>query len=88
MTTANASATLTQEELPELLKEPIVTTAENETCDKCGIAVRAAFTASKGKQNLYFCAHHVREYESKLKSTGFTIFPEDTGYGVAKRQGL
>lgn len=57
-----------------------------ETCDKDGIYIPARYSASKGDQVLFFCAHHVRKYSDNLTKQGFTIFPEDISYnaGLAK----
>jgi hypothetical protein len=58
-----------------------------ETCAKCGPAVAARYSATKDESDLYFCAHHIREYNDKLKIQGFTIFPEDISFtaGVVKK---
>lgn len=58
-----------------------------EVCDACGgQAVAARYQAKQGEQSLFFCAHHIRRFADKLKTTGFEITPEDTSYtaGVDK----
>jgi hypothetical protein len=54
----------------------------DEVCDACsGGKVRARYTAkSETKGELFYCAHHIRKYEDKLKTDGFSIAPEDTSY--------
>ncbi len=91
MATANApTAILPETEMPEIFA-PVPATTERETCDKCGISVKAAYSATKDSIKLNFCAHHVREYAPGLASKGFVIFPEDISFealGGDKRQGL
>lgn len=59
-------------------------TIAGETCDACGHnAVGASYQASRGEKDLFFCAHHIRRFASKLQSDGFTIAPEDTSFTAA-----
>jgi len=63
---------------------PTVPEISGEVCDACGSsAVAARYQATKGDNSLFFCAHHVRAFESKLKGDGFSIFPEDVSYDAA-----
>lgn len=93
MATANGTTdTITENDMPEVFVRTPAPIG-NETCDKCGIAVRASYSATSAKTGmiLYYCAHHIREYEAGLKAQEFVIFPEDTSFlagGEAKRQGL
>lgn len=58
----------------------------NERCDACGGTVAARYVASRAKSNLYFCGHHIRNHEAKLRTDGYTISPDDTSFnaGTAK----
>ena len=45
----------------------------NETCDRCGPAVRAVYRASRGGQ-LYLCGHCTNQLRSALSAQGWTIW--------------
>lgn len=58
-----------------------------EYCVACGdkSKVRASYSAiitrkDETTSDLYFCAHHIRKHEDKLKGQGFVINPENTAY--------
>lgn len=64
-----------------------VPTIDGETCDACGSqAVGASYHAGREDKNLFFCAHHIRQFADKLKVDGFEITPSDISFtaGVAK----
>jgi hypothetical protein len=44
----------------------------NETCDRCGPAVRAAYRAN-GSGELYVCGHCARRLRAALSAQGWTI---------------
>ena len=44
----------------------------NETCDRCGPAVRAVYHASRGGQ-LYLCGHCANQLRPALSAQGWTI---------------
>ena len=44
----------------------------NETCDRCGPAVRAAYRVA-GDSGLYLCVHCTRQLSSALSAQGWTI---------------
>jgi hypothetical protein len=46
----------------------------NETCDRCGPAVRAAYCAVRGGQ-LYLCQHCTAQLSPALRAQGWTIWP-------------
>lgn len=46
----------------------------NETCDRCGPAVRAAYRTARGGQ-LYLCQHGTAQLSPALRAQGWTIFP-------------
>lgn len=54
-----------------------------ETCEKCGASTPARYVAEKGDLNLFFCAHHIRQYHTPLKAQGFNVTPEDISYNAA-----
>jgi hypothetical protein len=52
-----------------------------DRCDRCGITARAyvAVMIPAGKDGLlplYFCAHHFRRYEAKLREVAVSILDE------------
>jgi hypothetical protein len=60
-----------------------------EYCDACGRElawVPARYKAFKDEAELFFCAHHARKHEDKLKEQGFALFPEDTGFTAGSAQ--
>jgi len=54
----------------------------NETCDRCGPAVRAAYRAVRGGQ-LYLCQHCTAQLSPALRAQGWTIWP--AGHSFAQR---
>ncbi len=61
----------------------------HETCDACnasGAAVAARYSAVKNESDLFFCAHHIRDYAEKLIAQGFTISPEDVSFAAGANQ--
>ena len=46
----------------------------NETCDRCGPAVRAVYRADRGGE-LYLCAHCTSQLSAALSAQGWTIWP-------------
>ena len=46
----------------------------NETCDRCGPAVRAAYRASRSGQ-LYLCRHCANRLRPALTAQGWHIWP-------------
>jgi hypothetical protein len=46
----------------------------NETCDRCGPAVRAVYHASRGGQ-LYLCGHCATQLRPALSAQGWAIRP-------------
>ena len=46
----------------------------NETCDRCGPAVRAAYRASRGGQ-LYLCRHCAGQLRPAFSAQGWDIRP-------------
>ena len=46
----------------------------NETCDRCGSAVRATYRAARGGQ-LYLCGHCAAQLKSALRAQGWAIGP-------------
>ena len=44
----------------------------NETCDRCGPAVRAAYRANRDGE-LYFCRHCTNQLRPALCAQGWTI---------------
>lgn len=86
---ANPSATPTGEVEVFAQTVPLLT----EHCVGCGGKVLASYSAvlpsrEEGKEDsdLYFCSHHIRKYENKLRADGFTITPENTSYETAARK--
>ena len=49
----------------------------NETCDRCGPAVRAAYRTSRGGQ-LYLCGHCANQLRPALCAQGWAIWPMAT----------
>jgi uroporphyrinogen-III synthase len=49
----------------------------NETCDRCGPAVRAAYRASRSSQ-LYLCGHCANQLRLALSAHGWAVRPIDT----------
>ena len=45
----------------------------NETCDRCGPAVRAIYHASRGGQ-LYLCGHCANQLRPALSAQGWAIW--------------
>jgi hypothetical protein len=84
MATATAEKTINENDVEVFTRTP--EQIRGETCAKCGPAVPARYSAIKGESDLYFCAHHIREYHDGLKAQGFNVFPEDISYtaGVVK----
>jgi hypothetical protein len=50
----------------------------NETCDRCGPAVSAAYRAARSGQ-LYLCGHCAAQLKSALRAQGWTIVPTTNG---------
>ena len=46
----------------------------NQTCDRCGPAVRAAYRASHGGQ-LYLCGHCANQLRPALSAQGWDLRP-------------
>jgi hypothetical protein len=46
----------------------------NETCDRCGPAVRAAYRASRGAR-LDLCGHCANQLRPALSAQGWAIWP-------------
>jgi hypothetical protein len=46
----------------------------NQTCDRCGPAVRAAYYASRGGQ-LYLCEHCTNQLRPALSAQGWALRP-------------
>jgi hypothetical protein len=46
----------------------------NETCDRCGPAVRAVYRADREGQ-LYLCRHCANRLWSALSTQGWTLWP-------------
>jgi len=46
----------------------------NQTCDRCGPAVRAAYRVDR-QGELYLCRHCVSHHWSALSAQGWTIWP-------------
>ena len=46
----------------------------NETCDRCGPAVRAAYHADRDGE-LYLCAHCTSQLSAALSAQGWAIWP-------------
>ena len=67
----------------------------NETCDRCGPAVRAVYRADR-RGELYLCRHCTNQLEAALSTQGWTIWPANeqtlapraTEYSGAPRQAL
>lgn len=55
---------------------------KGERCDACGGTVAARYIASTPKNTLYFCGHHIRNHEAKLRIDGYTINPDDTSFNA------
>jgi ribosomal protein S27AE len=53
----------------------------NETCDRCGPAVRAAYRADRDGE-LYLCGHCTSRLWKALSAQGWTIWPV-SGYALA-----
>lgn len=70
---------LENEKATEVVESQLVAPTD-QTCDKCGSTVRAAYVAGKGETMLYFCGHHIRRFADNLKEQGFMIAPEDISY--------
>jgi hypothetical protein len=50
----------------------------NETCDRCGPGVRAAYIAVRSGQ-LYLCGHCAAQLRPALRAQGWTIWPTADG---------
>jgi hypothetical protein len=48
----------------------------NETCDRCGPAVRTVYRAA-GNGELFLCAHCAIQLSTALSAQGWTIWPVD-----------
>ena len=48
----------------------------NETCDKCGPAVQAAYRAARSGE-LYLCGHCTNQLRQALSAQGWSIRPVD-----------
>ena len=46
----------------------------NQTCDRCGPAVRAAYRVERGGE-LYLCGHCTSQLWTALSAQGWTIWP-------------
>jgi len=46
----------------------------SQTCDRCGPAVRAAYSAARTGQ-LYLCGHCTTQLKPALRAQGWTICP-------------
>ena len=46
----------------------------NETCDRCGPAVRAVYRAARGGER-YLCAHCTSQLSAALSAQGWAIWP-------------
>jgi hypothetical protein len=55
----------------------------NETCDRCGPAVRAAYRAARAGQ-LYLCGHCATHLGPALRAQGWTIWPTSDGSPALK----
>lgn len=59
--------------IPEVI-EPAWTPLAADRCDACfGDVSRAYAKAEKGKKQLLFCAHHIREFEAQLIANGWNL---------------
>jgi hypothetical protein len=47
----------------------------NETCDRCGPAIRAAYRVDRVGRELYLCAHCASRQWPALSAQGWTIWP-------------
>jgi hypothetical protein len=67
----------------------------NQTCDRCGPAVRAVYRADR-RGELYLCRHCTNQLRAALSAQGWTICPagqqalalQASEYSGAPRQGL
>jgi len=50
----------------------------NQTCDRCGPAVRAVYRAARDGQ-LYLCGHCATQLKAALRAQGWTIGPTSSG---------
>lgn len=67
MTTESPEATNAQDSLPV----PTWTPRATDRCDRC--TSRAYTRAKKDELELFFCAHHTRDYESSLITSGWEL---------------
>jgi hypothetical protein len=58
----------------ESLREPVGWREMNETCDRCGSAVRAAYRVQKLGE-LYLCRHCAPRLWPTLSAQGWNIWP-------------
>jgi len=49
----------------------------NETCDRCGPAVRAAYRVNRGDGELFLCLHCASQLWTALSERGWIIWPTD-----------
>lgn len=54
----------------------MVQSVERNTCDRCGPAVQAYWKIRVNAKDLFFCTHHKRKYDDKIKSSGWEIIPQ------------
>lgn len=79
MALATAEKTVNENDIEVFTRTP--TQIRGETCEACGSgAVPARYAATKEDKDLYFCAHHIRKFNTNLVNQGFVVFPEDISY--------
>ncbi len=49
----------------------------NETCDRCGPAVRAAYRVNRDDGELFLCLHCASQLWAALSERGWIIWPTD-----------
>jgi hypothetical protein len=49
----------------------------NETCDRCGPAVRAAYRVNRDDGELFLCLHCASQLWAALSARGWIIWPTD-----------
>jgi hypothetical protein len=58
----------------------------NQTCDRCGPAVRAAYRVDR-KGELYFCRHCTTRLWAALSEQGWAIWPLGRGHWLRQPAG-
>jgi hypothetical protein len=57
--------------------DPTIALTALDRCDRCGAQAYVRATLPSGSE-LLFCAHHAREFDSKLRDMDATIYDETT----------